>query len=181
MTSWIYWQNLFSPSGHPTTTKIISVFCTVFWDLKQFMYSPHTLLPQVCVSLNMVCWLKTHVFFISVQAANDSVCRLQQREQERKKVKDHLDNGAYKSCIFIIILLAIAFDQKILWMRWVSHILKWLIHWRCVEEVWSYHQYFYNWNCRTLFFPFQHFHLFPESGICLLEEREIRTFTWNNK
>ncbi|XP_072861740.1 biogenesis of lysosome-related organelles complex 1 subunit 5 isoform X2 [Chlorocebus sabaeus] len=46
-----------------------------------------------------------------LQAANDSVCRLQQREQERKK----------------------------------------------------------------------HFHLFPESGICLLEERENRTFTCNNK
>lgn len=32
--------------------------------------------------------------FISVQAATDSVCSLQQREQERKKVKvNHLDNG----------------------------------------------------------------------------------------
>lgn len=158
-------------------------FLIVFWDLKQSTCSPHILLPQVCVSLNTVCWLKTHVFFISVQAANDSVCRLQQREQERKKVKDHLDNGTYKSWVFVI-LLAIAFDQKILWMQWFLHIFKWLIHWRCVEEVWSRGHtinIFINWNCRTLFFPFQHFHLFPESGICLLEERENRTFTCNNK
>ncbi|XP_017826411.2 biogenesis of lysosome-related organelles complex 1 subunit 5 isoform X6 [Callithrix jacchus] len=34
---------------------------------------------------------------------------------------------------------------------------------------------------RTLFLPFQHFHLFPESGICLLEERENRTFICSNK
>lgn len=48
--------------------------------------------------------------FISVQAATDSVCRLQQREQERKKVKvDHLGIGASNFRTFIIIIL-IAFD-----------------------------------------------------------------------
>lgn len=47
-----------------------------------------------------------------MQAATDSVCRLQQREQERKKVKvDHLNNGAYDIRAFIIILLVVAFDK----------------------------------------------------------------------
>lgn len=44
--------------------------------------------------------------FIAVQAVTDSVCRLQQREQEQKQVKvDRLDLGAYNSRAFIIILL----------------------------------------------------------------------------
>ena len=43
-----------------------------------------------------------------LQAATDTVCRLQQREQERKKVKvEPLDNGACNSRAFIIILLAV--------------------------------------------------------------------------
>lgn len=47
-----------------------------------------------------------------MQEATDSVCRLQQREQERKKVKvDHLDNGAYDIGAFIIILLVVALDK----------------------------------------------------------------------
>nr|KAF6504036.1 biogenesis of lysosomal organelles complex 1 subunit 5 [Rousettus aegyptiacus] len=47
-----------------------------------------------------------------LQEATDSVCRLQQREQERKKVKvDHLDNGAYDIGAFIIILLVVALDK----------------------------------------------------------------------
>ena len=117
--------------------------------------------------------------FISVQTASDAVCRLQQKEQERKKVKvHHLDNGTYNSYYHHIISSCFLFKKSLNLFSLCSDLksLKMANSLKMCSggmNTWLYHPYFYNSNCRSLFFffPFQHFQLVPESSICLIEER----------
>ena len=84
------------------------------------------------------------------------------------------------NCIYILVINYVL--NLFSFMQWFLKIKKWLIHWRCAESVKSHSctLYFYNSDCRLLFFPFQHFHLFPENGF-LSRRRKNRTFTWTRK